>query len=175
MSNTEKIIVSAYNKLRRDEELLRLLHYPPTDIRPSNYNPDPLSPELDNIVDKESAGEEALVEYWDIVDRHLFRTSKSDNWETKRLCRIYLYAGKKRGASKNARIGKREIVLDVFAHHDYEVDLRMNRIADRISKVLFLSRLEGGLGTVDYRDGYDFTAPLGYEAYRHLYIVGETK
>lgn len=166
-SNTEGIIISVYNALRNDEELLRLLHYPPTDI--AYEIPDPLDPNLQNVLDKE------LREYWDIVRRHILRTSKSDDWETKRMCRIYLYAGKKRGFSRNARVGKREIVVDVFVHHDYEVDFRLNRISDRLSSLLFLSRVEGGLGTVDYRDGYDFVAPKGYEAYRHIFEVGEAK
>src|SRR5699024_6369677 len=167
MSNTKRIIFNAYTKLINDEELLRLLYYPPADL--SKDIVDPLSPTLENVLDKD------IDEYWEIVNKHVLRTSKSDNLETDRLCRIYVYAGKKRGITKNFKVGKREIVFDILVHNDFETDMRVSRISDRLSDIFFNSRLDGGLGVVDYRDGYDFSAPKGYEAYRHIYIVGESK
>lgn len=165
MSNAKRIIRKAYKLLRKDDELLRLLYYPP---QRTTDDPDPLSKELDDIVGK------PIDEYWDIVDNHILLTSKSDDLEKNAICRIYVYTGKIKPSFRNKLTIKQEIVIDVFVHHMYEVDQRLEMIADQLSDVLFSSRV-GGLGTVDYRDGYDFTAPKGYQAYRHIYLVGGVK
>lgn len=165
--SVKDIIANTYIMLRNDEKLLRLLYYPPSNV--VKRIPDPLSDDLDNILDKD------IDNYWKIVDEHVFRSDKADDLQEKRICRIYVYAGKKRRSLGNARTGKREIVVDVFCNQDFDVDYRLETISDRLSDVLFLSRVDGGLGTIDYRDGYDFTAPKGYSAYRHIFEVGETK
>lgn len=163
MSVTKKIVTSVFDSLRQDEKLLRLLHYPPHDLRGV---PEPLSGELANILDLE------VEEYWKIVDNHILTSSKADDLQTEEICRIYIYAGTRR-RSQNVRVGKQEIVIDVLCGKKYEKDMRLEWLGDYISDSLFLSRLQGGLGKAEYRTGYNFTAPVGYEAYRHIYEIGK--
>ncbi len=166
MSKTQTIVESTYKKLINDERLLRLLHYPPENF--VDNTPPPISDKLPDILKKSEK------EYWQIVDEHVYRRTKADDLQNKKICRIYIYAGNKK-TTRNMRVSKREIVIDVFCNHDYEVDYRIESIADRLSELLFLKRIEGGMGVIEYKNGYEFVAPNGYEAYRHIYVVGETK
>lgn len=167
MSKTRRIIQDVENKLQKDEKILRLLYYPPADLRTST--PEPLSKDNPNILDL------PLGEYWDILDERILTSTKSDDLEEKALCRLYVYAGKRRPAIGNIRIVKQEIVVDVFCHMSYDKDMRLEWIADYLSSALFLKRISGGLGRLDYRTGYEFVAPTGYQAYRHVYEISGTK
>lgn len=165
MSRIRNIVKSVYDILRQDETLLRLLHYPPND----GINPSPLSDQYENITDME------LNDYWKIVDNHILITSKTDNLQTKPICRIYVYQGRNR-RTYNMLTLRHEIVIDVFCHHDYiNADFRMHSIEERLNEILFGSRVNGGLGKVDYHNGYEIGAPLNYEAYRHIYLIGGSK
>lgn len=167
MSQINFVMESVFNTLIQDEKLLRLLYYPPKNAMKGIL--DPLDTTLEDITKKDT------VDYWDIVDNHILLTSKVDDFQDTPICRIYLYQGKTRPTFRNMRTTKIEIVLDVFVHKKYDIDLRLQQISDRLSKVLFLSRANRGLGRVDYRTGYDFVAPLNYQAYRHIYEVGGTR
>lgn len=162
MSNHRDIIGNVYNLLISDETLLRLLHYPPSP--PIS----PLDKTLDNLNDSENTS------YWDIVDDHILLTSKSDDLEEKKLCRIYLYGGKTRRTDRNRLIAKREIVVDILCHQSYESDMRLEWIHDRVSQLIFNRRIENGLGRTEVFTGYDFKAPKGYQGYRIVYLVGDT-
>lgn len=164
MSNQKKMFISMHNLLIEDEKLLRLLYYPPTNLR--NEQPNPLSDDLENILDREDV--------WDIRDKHILLTSKSDDLVESEICRIYVYPGKIRPSLKNFTTMKQELVVDIFCHYRYERDLRMMSITDRLSDLLFNERIHG-LGKIDYRNGYDFNSPKGYQAYRHIYEIGGTK
>lgn len=167
MSNRKKMLISTHDLLINDEDLLRLLYYPPTSLREGQ--PNPLSGELSDVLDMD------LDKLWGVRDHHIPLTSKADDLIENELCRIYLYLGKTRPSHNNFMTTKQEIVVDVFCHYSYiEADQRMAMISDRISALLFNQRVHG-LGKVDYRNGYDFTAPKGYQAYRHIYEVGGVK
>lgn len=158
----KKMIADVFTLLRSDEDLLRLLYYPPLS--------DPLNREqhedITNLPEDEM---------WDIIAKHIFTSSKSGDIEEKRICRIYVYLGKTRPSTVNAFTTKQEIVVDVFCHLDFSDDARMEMISDRLDELMFRSRVKGGLGRVDYRNGYDFSAPRDYEAFRHIYEVGGRK
>lgn len=165
MSRIRDIVVNTYHTLRQDEKLLRLLHYPPQD----GINPPPLSTEYENITNMEP------YDYWNIVDNHILTTSKTDDLQTTPVCRIYIYQGKNRRTLNKLTL-RHEIVIDVFCHHDYVfADSRMQLIEERLHEILSMSRVDGGLGRIEYDDGYPFVAPLNYEAYRHIYLIGGTK
>lgn len=166
MNRVRTIINSTYNLLIENEELLRLLYYPP---QVTTNDLSPLDKKLGDLTTIKDS------DYWSIVDNHIMRTSKSDDLEEKSLCRIYLYSGKIRASTRNFRGSKQEIILDVFVNYDYESDQRMEWITEVLSDILMESRVSGGLGVVDYGRGYDFNAPKGYQAYRHIYEVGSTK
>lgn len=167
LNKQRKMFTNIHDLLINDETLLRLLYYPPAKL--TMNRPEPLSDELDNILDMD------MGEVWRIRDDHILESSKSDDLENKAVCRIYLYPGKIRHSLKNKRAMKQEIVLDVFVHYSYDIDHRMMSITGRLSELLFNERARCGLGRIDYRNGYDFVAPKGYTSYRHIYEIGGTK
>lgn len=119
-------MLNAHDVLRQDEDLLRLLHYPPTyNEKTGVMNPNPLAKTkhksehgvtgwLDILrrrtVDGDSeevnddsttkklleAPDEHNARVWDVVDKHIFEISKADDMENDSTCRLYLYAGKTR-------------------------------------------------------------------------------
>lgn len=157
----KKLLTDTFTLFRTDEVLLRLLYHAPLS--------DPLSDKHEDILSLPSH------EMWDIVDHHIISHSKSSEIVSGRICRIYVYLGKTRPSYRNKFTTKQEIVVDVFCHIDYGRDIRMESIADRLSQLMFRSRIKGGLGRVDYRNGYEFQAPRDYEAFRHIFEVGNSK
>lgn len=157
----KKLLINVFTLLRTNEELLRLLYHRP--------NSDPLSDSHPNITGLPE------LEMWKIIDRHILTTSKSSDLEENRICRIYVYLGKTRPSFNNKFTTRQEVVIDVFCHLDYEKEARMEMISDKLDEIMFRSRINGGLGRVDYRNGYDFNAPRDYEAFRHIYEVGSRK
>ncbi|PAV30168.1 hypothetical protein CIL05_06790 [Virgibacillus profundi] len=175
MSILANMMNDAYNILHADEQLLRLLYYPPTSI--PNNQPNPLDESLPNLVVEQDITKTPTPEslkMWEIINRHIERTSKSDDLENNYLCRIYLYAGKSRPHATNKSTTRQEIVVDIFCHNSFSVDQRMERIGDRAHQLLMNNQVTG-LGTIDYANGYDFTAPKEYIAYRHIYQVVRSK
>lgn len=166
MNRARSIINNVYDLLIEDENLLRLLYYPP---QITMNDPSPLDDELENLSDSKNR------RYWDIVDNHILLTSKSDDLEENSLCRIYVYSGKKRASNRNFKGSKQEIIVDVFVHFEYELEQRLEWITEILSDILMEKRVEGGLGVIDYRNGYNFNAPKGYQAYRHIFEIGGTK
>lgn len=149
--------------LYHDEELLRLLYYPPTNF--SNI-PDPLDPSLQDMIDLDAD--------WKIRLDRIMKTSKSDDLETNEICRIYVYAGR-REPTKNYHVADQEVVVDVLCHNDFENgDLRSLRISDRVNELLVLERVTG-MGKMDYVGGNPINAPSNYSAFRHHYKFGSTK
>lgn len=152
--------------LRSDEQLLRLLHYPPSNLAKDIL--DPLDNKLKNIRDME------MEKLWEIRDEHIHFASHADDLEKKHICRIYLYAGRRRPTS-NYIMADQEIVIDILCHSDFENgDLRSMRIADRVNKILSLSRVTG-MGKVDYVLGSRINAPKDYVGYQHIFKIGSIK
>ena len=172
MNLLKRILNSSYEILISDETLLRLLYYPPADLR--SKQPNPLSETLPNIIVDQEENEQEIEDMWNIRDRHILRSSKDDDLEDNQLCRVYIYLGKTRSSIINKSIAKQEIVIDVFCHNLYGVDLRLESISSRLNELLVDKRIFG-LGRVGYRNGYDFVAPKEYRAYRHIYEIGRPK
>lgn len=158
--------------LRKDEVLLRYLHYPPEDL--IKKQPHPLSSELPDIVVPDDASPEDKRAMWDIIEKHMVMSIKVADIENSRICRIYIYYGKARPIFNNKRTIKQEIVIDVFTHQDYEDEMRLEMITDRLNTLLIDER-PIGLGRMDYRNGYEFTAPKHHIAYRHIFETVRTK
>lgn len=175
MSTFNKIFDDVYKILIKDEKLLRLLHYPPTDSK----NPHPLDDSLPNIVVEHNTSSSLppppeYEKMWDIIEKHIETTSKSDDLEENRLCRIYLYAGRVRPTIGNYYTMKQEIIIDIFCHYTYEVDQRLSKLIGRLNKLLAHKRITG-LGKIDVRGGYPMSAPKEYVAYRMIFEVGRSK
>lgn len=168
----EKIVQDAYDVLIGDETLLRLLHYPPKDLRTGQ--PDPLSNELPNIIVSDNNDIDGIENMWNVIDRHVLDSSKSDDLEVNELCRIYVYLGRSRTYPRNSLVARQEIVFDVLCHNRYDKDSRIETISDRITKLIFNKRLSG-IGKVKYKDSYNINAPKEYQAVRHLYETARAK
>lgn len=155
-----------YRVFLNDEELHRLLYYKPESLR--DGRPDPLNESLPNIL------ELAIDSLWDIRDERILRTSKSDDLVDKAICRIYLYAGRRRPHNSNFHAATQEVIVDVLCHEDYEKDNRSAWISDRINELLCLERVTG-MGKVDYVSGNPRNAPPQYVCYQQTYEFGSTK
>lgn len=162
----KKNLDDIYRLFLNDEELLRLLHYKPESLL--DNRPDPLSDTLPNIL------EMSIDELWPIRDKCIMRTSKSDDLVGDSVCRIYLYAGRRRPQSGNFHAATQEIIVDVLCHEDYEKDSRSSWISDRINDLLCLERVTG-MGKTDYVSGNPISAPAQYAGYQQVYVVGSTK
>lgn len=175
MSTFNKMFNDVYSLLIKDEKLLRLLYYPPAD----SNNPHPLDKSLPNILVEHdtSSNSPPPHEYekmWNIIEKHIETTSKSDDLEKDRLCRIYLYAGRVRPTIGNYYTVKQEIIIDIFCHYTYETDQRLSQIVGRLNELLAAKRVTG-LGKIDVRGGYPMSAPKEYVAYRMIFEVGRSK
>lgn len=155
------------NVLRNDEDLLRLLYYPPKDLVKGIK--DPLDSSLPNILDMDK------MKLKNIRDEHIMKSAKTDDLEDKEICRLYVYMGRRRPDTVSYAVAKQQVIVDVLCHNDIEnSDLRSNRIADRLS-YLFAWEHITGLGKMDYVDGNNINSPKEYIGYRHIYIFGGNK
>ena len=156
--------------LRNDEILLRLLYYAPEDI--VNKIPDPLSSSLPDILKMDAKTRNQ------IRNDHIMKSSKTDDFETKKICRIYIYAGNRipeRDRNNSYLMAEQQIKIDVIVHNDFEnEDVRMERILDRLNELLCLNRITG-IGKTDFVDGRPINAPKDYIGYQVIYKFGSTK
>ncbi|WP_243357250.1 hypothetical protein [Bacillus litorisediminis] len=166
MSGMYKNLKDIAVTLQNDETLLRLLYYPPKDL--SQNTPDPLDPSLPNILEMD------ISKLWEIRDKHILFVPKTDDLTGNKLCRVYLYAGR-RIPSRNYLIADQEVIIDTLCHTSYEsVDLRSMRISDRINELLVSERITG-IGRIDYVDGRQINAPLDYVGFQNVYEFGSNK
>lgn len=154
-----------YTKLRTDEELMRLLHYHPYDYYEGI--PDPMDESLPDIVDDSP-------EYWDKVYNHIVQGTKTSEIQEKGICRLYLYAGRRRPRFGNYLIADQEVIVDIFVHELFDKDDRMNWITDRINHLIALEHI-AGYGMLDFVAGNPRVAPIGYSKYEMIYKFAESK
>lgn len=145
-----------YTALIEDEELLRLLYYPPTKR---------ISP-LDKTVNQPDLIGHA--DYWDIVDDRIMTATKSSDIEDKKICRLYIYAGRRRPKFRDYMLVDQEVVIDILVNETYDSDLRLNWICDRINEIIALEHITG-YGKLTYIAGNPRQAPIGYSKYETMY------
>lgn len=155
-----QVINNIYTILRTDEELMRLLHYPPRDR--SKKHLDPLDPAQPDLVDDSE-------KYWDIVEDKILTATKSSNIEENVMCRIYIYAGRRRPKFESYLLATQEIIIDVFVNEMYDKDMRLAWICDRVNELLALEHVSGVFGRLDYVAGNSRVAPIGYSLYENVY------
>jgi hypothetical protein len=158
-----KNLEDIYKLFLYDETLLRLLHYKPEDM--PNGIPNPLDDSLVNINDL------PLDEQWGIREECIKLVPKSDDLVDKEICRIYLYAGRRRPTSHNYKTANQEIVIDILCHEDYETDQRSAWIGDRVNELLIDNRVTG-FKKIEYNDGSPISSPKNYVAFQHVYSIG---
>lgn len=146
------------NVLNSDEQLNRLLYYPPANS--VNNIPDPLDPSLPNILDIDTNSS--------IRSERILLTPKSDDLTTQSICRILLYPGNRTTTTDYLMAGQ-QMVIDILCHFDYENgDIRSTRISDRLNELFCLNNVTG-IGKTDYVRGNQIGAPMNYVGYRHIY------
>lgn len=147
-----------YKVLSEDEEIVRLLWYLPY----NTVRPDPLSEALPDLVDFDKDL------YWDIVDERILLRQKLNDIEDKKLCRIYLIAGKNRPVFNNHLLSEQDFEIFIYTHDDYESDMRNTWISDRINNLIVNKGL-AGIGEVQMKGSDPLASPKEYTLYRHRY------
>lgn len=168
--STPSFFRTIYQTLIADEELLRLLTYIPQGYDTNgNYNElDPLDVSLPNLVDTESE------DYWRLVDERIVLGEKTSDLLESKLCKIYIYEGRRRPVFQSYLVAKQEINIDIFVHESFDRDLRITRIADRINELIALEHLVG-FGMLDYVSGNPREAPTHYRRFLHQYTMTVSK
>ncbi|MGP7815537.1 hypothetical protein ACTXGU_00085 [Niallia sp. 01092] len=150
------------NVFRSDEGLLRFLYYAPIDL--NTNQPDPLSDLLDDILSKDED------EIWAIRDRHIMTTLDIEDLSSEKLCRLYVYLGRRSPERNNYTLASQEIVVDVLCHNNFQKELRSLKISDRINELLIHENI-AGVGKLRYVEGHEINPPKDYAAYRHVYEI----
>jgi hypothetical protein len=152
--------------LKTDETLLRLLYYPSEDV--GNNVLDPLDVSLPNILGMN------IETRSEIINKRIMKSSKFKDLETEQLCRLYVYAGRRR-PNGNYKTADQELRIDILCHSDFENgDLRSLRISDRLNELLCQSRIIG-IGQMDYVIGDQINAPYEYTGYQNVFTYSTFK
>lgn len=153
-----QVVNNIYQILINDSELLRLLYYYPKDAT----NLDPLDAELEEIKDRE--------DYFDIVDDRIILAEKDTDLVSKAICRIYITQGRRRPVFNNYLLATQEVMISVYTHEKYEVDMRNAWISDRISELIALEYIEGTLTSkLEYAGGNPRVTVKGYKKFDHVF------
>jgi hypothetical protein len=161
---SKNYILDVFNVLKSNENLKRLLWYPPEDILTDT--PIPLSPTLPNISDDEELN-------WRVIDDRILLNSKSDDLADEPKCRIYLYLGDVNPTGHSVFI-KQEIIIDVLWNELFDNDLRFDSITQTL-KNLLAGKYVTGIGKMEFYDGMPINSPKNYSGYRLIFEVGSTK
>jgi hypothetical protein len=151
--------------LRSDEELMRLLYYPPRNRKLGHL--DPLDTAQPDIVDSKT--------YWDIVENTIMTATKSSKIEENAMCRLYIYAGRRRPKNESYLMATQEVIIDVLVHDKFTSDMRIEWLVDKINELLALEHVKGLYGRLDYVQGNNRAAPIGYSLYENVYEYVTTK
>lgn len=152
-----KNLVDVYNTLNKDETLLRLLHYKPT-----NFLDDPLDKKKQDILKLPSE------EKWNVIRNVLIPGMKVDDLETSQKCRVMLFMGDRDGMH-NDEYSSQSVTIDILIGTTIDnIDFRLAWVCDRINKLLHKNNITG-LSKLRFKNGRPFNAPHGYVGYRLLY------
>lgn len=151
--------------LNFDEDLLRLLYYPPANL--ATNTPDPLDISLPNVLNMDEETQ------WNIKNDRIKLIDKTDDLSSENpICRLFIYAGRRIPVNGNYMFADQEVIIDILCHHNFESgDLRSRRIADRLN-ALFISAKITGIGKMLYVNGNPWGSPKEYMAYRHIFRFG---
>lgn len=169
MSSVQKgsqreVISEIFKKLADDDILLRLLYYLPEDYEDNDeelHIHPPLSDLNPPIKDTPL--------HTPVVEESIRTSTKSTDIEEKAICRLYIYAGRRRAVFNNYLLATQEIVIDIFVHESFDKDMRLSWISDRINELIALECVKGSIGKLDYVAGNSRMAPIGYSKYENIY------
>lgn len=168
-SLTVEFFTNIYKKIIEDEGIMRLLLYAPKGYdNAGNYSPDPLDDTLPNIVDVDSE------DYWKLVDERVILGEKTSSLLESKLCKIYIYEGRRRAVFDNYLVATQEVNIDIFIHESFDRDLRLTRLSDRVHELIALERI-AGFGKLEYKAGNPREAPTHYRRYLHQFTMNVSK
>ena len=159
--STVEFFTNIYQRLIGDEELMRLLKYSP---KSGSNLFDPLDPKLPNLVDATSDS------YWELVDERVVLGEKTSDLLESKICKLYMYEGRRRPVFENYLVATQEVYVDIFIHESFDRDLRISRISDRINELIALERI-AGIGRLEYKAGNPREAPTHYRRFLHQYTM----
>lgn len=158
-----EVVNNIYQLLIEDEDLMRLLWYLPQQFT----GKDPLDIALLNVKD--------MADYWDIVNNRILLAEKENDLLENPICRLYISAGRRRPVFNSYLLATQEIVISMYVHEDYELDMRSAWISDRINELIALEYIEGSIGKMDFVAGNARVAPLQYRRYDLLFEYTTSK
>lgn len=157
-------LLDVFKIMRNDEQLLRLLTFPSEDY--SEGVLDPLDSNLQNILDNPNKEETMKIK-----DDVIYKIPKTDDLETRAICRIYTYAGRRTPTRTNFLYADQDVVFDLIVHDSFENgDLRSSRIVERLNE-LFATEDVTGIGKMLYEGGDPISAPKNYIGYKHVFKI----
>ncbi|MBL4950987.1 hypothetical protein JK635_01875 [Neobacillus sp. YIM B02564] len=152
--------LSIIKYLKSDEQLLRLLYYPPDN---GNDIVDPLDINLPNILDMD------IEERSKITNLRIMKSAKVTDLENDSICRLYIYAGRRSPTNYNYLFANQELVIDILCHSNFENgDLRSTRITDRLNE-LFCQENLVGIGKMNFIGARQINAPYEYTGYQIVF------
>jgi len=158
-----QVVNHIYSILINDEKLMRLLFYYPKDTN----RPDPLSDELENILDRE--------DYWEIVEDRVLIAEKFSDIIGRDINRLYITQGRRRPVFGNYLLATQEIMISIYTHENYETDMRSAWISDRINELIALENINGIYGKLEYAAGNPRVAAVHYKRYDTVYEFTTSK
>lgn len=152
--------------LWNDEELNRLLYYPPKKLSPNKL--DPLDPLLENILD--------IDESWNIRNETIMLVPKDSDLTQLESCKLFVFLGDGYANRGNHMYVNQSVVFDVICHVDFENgDFRSARIEDRL-KQLFAMEYVTSPWKMDFVKRRTISrTPSQHVAYRYEYDFVEFK
>ena len=151
-----------YRELIADEELLRLLYYPPT-VVPGDS---PLNPSKSNVLSMDNK--------WEIIKDKIKGAPKTDDLTVQKNSRVFLYLGERRN-TQNYLVSSQEIIFDILINMDWEdADQRSLWVNDRRNEILIHQNISG-IGKVEFKKAGQIRAPEGFVGYRLVYEIGSAK
>lgn len=165
-----EVVNNIYQLLINDEELMRLLWYLPKQFT----GKDPL--EGMNISNVELLDVKDMADYWDIVNNRILLAEKENDLLENPICRLYISAGRRRPVFNSYLLATQEIVISMYVHEDYELDMRSAWISDRINELIALEYIEGSMNQrMEFVAGNARVAPLQYRRYDLIFEYTASK
>lgn len=159
-----EVVNNIYQLLINDEELMRLLWYKPQQLE----GIDPLDSSLLDVKD--------MADYWDIVNKRVLLAEKENDLIGDPICRLYISAGRRRPVFNSYLLATQEIVISLYVHEDYELDMRSAWISDRINELIALEYIEGSMNQrMEFVAGNARVAPLQYRRYDLIFEYTASK
>lgn len=165
---TRRAIELIYNKLRKDEELLRLLKYSPESAHIEFKSP--LDETLPDVYDPSEESDE----YWNLVNERILLQGKLNDIETYKLARIYIVAGNSRSDLRNRMLIIQDVNIHIYTHDFYEQDLRNDWIRERIEYLLLQEPMEL-VGRLEFDDSRPIPSPKEYTATLNVFQFHRVK